>query len=366
MVLLDLFADYNFVTPSDLTRAVAHSLSATLKLGNLLGDANYPMDIGLGNVSQVGKSRRMRINAAVHGEVAYAFTKHEGSGVGGTNEAAGAALTSGKLFVLIDNVRKEFDNQFIESVLRGTQMISVRIPYHEPLQVEANRSLWQMTSNNAEITPDLANRSVIVNINEPAKLKAGEQRKSSAGWDDATFVYISENQGMYLAAVHTIVGAWILAGKPRTNEVRHTFTAWTQSLDYITNEMLGLPKLMHHHQAAYLALSNQKFGWLRQVVIEAVKKHADILLKNPDATLTLAATDFGELSEDNGITIPGLRSSSGIKDVMEVARQIGNVMKEIFKESDEVEVERYTVTRIETTTTGSHHPTKQYVVRLRK
>lgn len=64
-----LFADYDFVTNGDLSRAVAQVISPALKIGGLLGNVDYPMDFGLANKSQSGKSHRSSASSACHARV---------------------------------------------------------------------------------------------------------------------------------------------------------------------------------------------------------------------------------------------------------------------------------------------------------
>jgi hypothetical protein len=102
-LLLDLFADYDFVSPSDRSRAIAQAISPALKLGNLL-KTDFPLDVGLGDQQQAGKTHRMKINTAIYGENAFSLTKTQG-GVGSLDESIATALLSGKPFILVDNAR---------------------------------------------------------------------------------------------------------------------------------------------------------------------------------------------------------------------------------------------------------------------
>src|SRR5207244_3364173 len=56
----ELFSDYDWVTGSDLSRAVAQVLSPALRLGDLLPGADFPIDLGLADQSQGGKTHRMK------------------------------------------------------------------------------------------------------------------------------------------------------------------------------------------------------------------------------------------------------------------------------------------------------------------
>lgn len=336
-LLLDLFADYVWVSPSDASRAMAQLLSPALKLGNLLGDVDFPLDVGLADQSQGGKTHRMRFTAQVYGEKAYVLTKMEDRGVGSTGEIIGAALIAGKLFILIDNVRGGFSSEILESTLRGTGSVTIRIPYRAPIQVLTRRSCWQLTSNAASFTPDLANRSIVTNHRKPEKLRVGESRKSSAGWGDEVYQHIAQHQDIYLGAVHAIIREYILRGKPRTRENRHNFTVWVQSMDYIIQELLGMNPLMNDHETSHATLSNPNHAWLRQVIL--------IIAQKSKLPHTMRPSDMGDLSEEYGITIPRLQMRSGGEDAVRARNQhIGRILKPLFAEEETLQVENYRVT----------------------
>jgi hypothetical protein len=336
-LLLDLFADYVWVSPSDLSRGMAQLLSPALKLGNLLGDVDFPLDVGLADQSQGGKTHRMRFTAQVYGEKAYVLTKIEGGGVGSTNEIIGAALVAGKLFILIDNVRGGFSSEILESTLRGTGSVTVRIPYRPAIQVPTRRSCWQLTSNAASFSPDLANRSIVTNHRKPAKLEAGEERKSKTGWGDEVYLHIVKHQSQYLGAVHAIIREWIVRSKPRTNENRHNFTVWVQAMDYIVQEILGLAPLMNDHETSHAALSDPNHAWLRQVVLVLIQKFNLPYSARPD--------DMGNISEEYSITIPRLQLRTSGDDAVRARNQhIGRILASLFKEEPTIRVESYNVT----------------------
>ena len=157
-----LFADYRWVSPSDLSRAVAQVISPSIKLGNLLPGADFPLDLGLGNESQAGTTHRCKVIAALYGEQAYPVISQTG-GVGSFDEKLGTALCSGKLFVTMDNLRGVVNSPLLESTLRGLVAVSVRMPYRSTVLIQTDRVLIQLTSNNANLTKDLTNRSIITN-----------------------------------------------------------------------------------------------------------------------------------------------------------------------------------------------------------
>jgi hypothetical protein len=327
-LLLDLYRDYDFVSPGDLSRAIAQTISPALKLGNLL-ETDYPFDISLADQSQAGKTHRMKIIAAVYGEKAYTITKTTG-GVGSFDEKVGAALLSAKLFVLVDNARGDIDSQLLESILRGAGAVDVRVPYRGSIQVSTRRCLWQLTSNAANFTKDLAARSLIVS-NRKQPLGYELHHQSSLGWGDAVLVNLARRRAEYLGAVYAVVGEWIRRGKPRTDETRHTFRDWVQAADYIVREILGLAALMEGQATTRQILSDPVVGWLREVALK--------IEETGQLGKTLQASDLGDLCDNEDITIPGFREpkTASLNRYIERNRQVGKNLKKIF---DEVPLEK--------------------------
>jgi hypothetical protein len=365
-LLLDLYRDYDFVSPGDLSRAIAQAISPALKLGNLL-ETDFPFDVSLADQSQAGKTHRMRIIAAVYGEKAYAITKTAG-GVGSFDEKVGAALLSAKLFVLVDNARGDVDSQLLESILRGAGAVDVRVPYRGSVQVSTRRCLWQLTSNAANFTKDLAARSLIVsNRKQPPGYEL--RARSSLGWGDEVLVNLARQRAEYLGAVYAVVSEWIRRGKPRTNESRHSFRDWVQALDYIVREILELAPLMDGQATTRQILSDRVYGWLREVGLKVEK--TGLLGK------TLQANDIGDLCDDEGITIPGLApSKSSVLTIQNEQRnrQVGKNLKKIFEEIApaqnpprgtpeglrSLELETWEIERWEERAVGETKPTKKY------
>jgi hypothetical protein len=363
-LLLDLYLDYAFVLDGDRSRAVAQTLSPALKLGNLL-DTDYPFDISLADQYQAGKTHRMKLIAAVYGEKPYTITKTSG-GVGSFDEKVSAALLSAKLFVLVDNARGDVDSQILESILRGSGAVDVRVPYRGGFQVSTRRCLWQLTSNAANFTKDLAARSLIVsNRKQPPGYELNY--KSSLGWGDAVLANLARQQPKYLGAVFAVVKEWIRRGKPRTDETRHAFRDWVQSLDYIVQEILGLAPLLEGQQTARQILSDPAYGWLRAVAlkVEEMGRLGE----------TLQAGDLGDLCDEEDITIPGLRESKANLLTQREARnrQVGKNLKKIFDEVPLVknppagvmglrclDLETFEIERREERAVGETKPSRKY------
>jgi DNA polymerase-1 len=339
-----LFADYKWVSESDLSRAVAQVISPALKLGNFLPGADFPIDLGLADQSQAGKTLRMKIAARIYGENAYTVINKRG-GVGSLDETLATALCSGRLFISIDNVRGEIDSQLLESTLRGTGSVPVRLPYRSEILVRTDRVIVQLSSNSANLTKDLANRCIITN----SRKQSGDYRPHLP-WGQEFIRLLEDRQPTYLGAVHAVVREWILRGKPRTHETRHDFRDWVQSLDWIVQNIFQLPPLMNDHSETQSRLSNKVFSWFREVVLGIVRA-------NKNLPVTVQATDIRDVCDAYSIVIPGLRG-----DADDEARNqfLGRLLAQVFSDSETVVVEEFSATRF--LEKGSHKPIKKYSI----
>src|SRR5205823_2508994 len=114
--LLQLFNDYDFVSGSDKSRAVAMTLSPAFRFGKLITE-DFPLDISEADESQSGKTYRQKVIAALYGERPFVINKSEDNerGVGSLTEQVGQALLSGKPFLMMENIRGSVCCPLLES-----------------------------------------------------------------------------------------------------------------------------------------------------------------------------------------------------------------------------------------------------------
>jgi len=232
--LLGFVSDFDFTTRSDLSRAIASFISPALRFGNLL-DADFPLDLAEADQSQAGKTYRQRLVCAIYGESPYVIARRE-FGVGSLDESISCALFSGRPFISIENVRGALDSQILESAIRGHGHVNVRISHTGEVQLSTHGVCWQLSSNRAATTRDLANRSVITRIR---KRPIGYQYQEFPEGDLLT--HIRRNHAYYLSCVFAIVREWVEAGKPCTDECRHDFREWVQPVDWIVQKPIQSP-----------------------------------------------------------------------------------------------------------------------------
>ncbi len=293
-----ILGDFQFATEGDRSRAMAAIITPTLVMGGLLG-GRAPIDLGEADDSQTGKGYRNKITAAIYRCTPCAVTQSSG-GVGSLKESFDAALVAGRVFVSIDNVRGKIDLAALESFCTETTY-SARIPYQPPIEIEPTRTLLMMTSNRAEMTIDLANRSSIVRM-----LKRGDDYKFTRYREGDVLDHVQAHQPFALACVFRLIREWHERGKPRSPMRNTTFRAWSTTLDWIVCELLGGAPLMAGHREVQKRTANPALNWIRDVAL-AVKR-------NSRCGVWLRAHDLLDLLDGSGVEVPGLRPDESPDD----------------------------------------------------
>jgi len=326
--ILGLLDDFNFVTPADKSRAVASILSPALKMGDWIDD-DFPMDVAEADQSQSGKTYRQKVVCRIYNETPSAITAPRG-GVGSLDETISAALIKGRPFITLDNFRGKLDSTILEQAIRGMKRVSCRA-LRTSADVDARPFNWQLSTNGTEFTRDIANRSIITRIRkQPREYQFKEYVEGSLE------AHVAALQPFYLGAVFSIIQEWSRNGCPKTNETRHDFRGWCQSLDWIVQNIFGLSPLLDGHREEQARTANPAMQWLREVTMAARGA------KRLDCELTTA--QLVGIAEDAAIDFPGNAASKE-----EPPQRAGKLLGRVFKESDgqPVNVDGLTVTRTE-------------------
>jgi hypothetical protein len=288
--LLELLEDFDFTMDSDRSRAIASFIAPALRFGHLL-TADFPLDLSEADVSQSGKTYRQKLVCAIYGERPHVIARRE-NGVGSLDESISSALSSGRPFILFENVRGFLDSQLLESAIRGHGHVGVRVPHRGEIQLSTENVCWQLSSNQASTTRDLANRSVITRIRKrPASYRYQVYPEGDL------LAHVQANHGYYLSCVFTIAREWFKTGKPRTQEFRHDFREWCQVMDWIVQNLFKLPPLLDGHREEQERISNPYLNWLRDVAI-AVDQAGRL-------DEGLRPGELVDLSAQRGVVIPG-------------------------------------------------------------
>ncbi len=346
-ILHDLLDGFNFVTPSDRSRALAAIITPALVFGGLL-QGRAPVDLGEADNSQTGKGYRNKLTAAVYRGKVRMVTQRKG-GVGSLEESFDAALIQGANFIGIDNVRGTIDSPAIESFLTEDTYFA-RIPYLGSVEIDPRRVIVQMTSNKADITRDFANRASCVRI-----LKQPEGYQFRSYPEGGILEHVRANQPLYLGAVFAVEKAWHDAGKPRTDERRHDFCVWAQTLDWIVQNIFHAAPLLDGHRDAQTRMATPALNWLRDVALAVAK--------DGKAERWLRTNVLVDVMAYAGVEVPGLGEGGELGDDdtrKMVLQSVGRKLARCFDGDDVRAVDGIRVRR-RATLDDAARPTKEYL-----
>lgn len=317
-----LVDEFLFQDEGDRSRALAAFITPALRLGGFLNGKteHAPIDVAEADQSQSGKDYRHNLACALYNEASYFVTAKAG-GVGSVDESFAAALISGRPFVCLNNFRGRMDSQNLEAFSTCPSLFPCRIPHRGEALVDPKRFILQLSSNGLETTRDLANRASICRIRK----RPGFQYRDTLG-------ELQRRQPFFLGCVFSVIGEWIANGKPRTSDTRHDFREWSQTLDWIVQNILGCAPLMDGHEAAQERTSNPALSWLRAVALVVAGENR--------LGVPLIASELVEVCDLHAVEIPGKPA-----DEDRAKRQVGSLCKQLFRDGDSVNVDGFTVAR---------------------
>lgn len=325
-----LVGEFDFQSAGDRSRATASFITPALKLGGHL-HGNVPADVAEADRSQAGKGFRQKLIAAVYNETPSLVT-HRNGGVGSVDETLNEKLIAGHPFIQLDNFRGKFDSQHTEALLTAEKRFPARVPHCREVMIDPSRFFLMLTSNGLDTTPDFANRSSIVRIRKREGFAFSKYPEGDL------LQHVRACQSNYLGAVFAIIRRWIEGGCLRSNETRHDFREWVQTLDWIVQNILGEAPLMDGHRAAQERVSNPDLTFLRNLALAVANqdRHREFL----------NASALYEIAEVSDVEIPRLREHDEDKGKL----LIGSIMARLFKTVKSLTLDGFTVTRHEAET----------------
>jgi len=309
---------------------MAGIISPGLRFGRLL-DADFPLDMCEADQSQTGKTFRMKLISAIYGESPFVVVMPSESkkGVGSLDESLSEALRSGRPFIVLENLRGEVSSQLLESAIRGGDVVSVRCAYSRTTLIETDHVYWMATSNRAQTTPDLANRSFIT------RLRKRDMDKPFTTYVEGNLLnHVETRRDYYLSCIYAVIRDWHARGKPKTEERRHDFREWARTLDWIIQKKFKLPPPLEGPRSEQLRMSSVGLTFLRDLAL--VVQTANMCNDDLTASMLASLCDAGE------IDVPGC--SPGADNSL-ITKRIGTLLGPLFKESVSIEVEGFVVER---------------------
>jgi hypothetical protein len=327
--LLGLLEEYDFVSPSDKSRAIAQILSPALRFGRLLGpEVDFPIDVAEADQNQSGKTYRLKVEAAIYNEIPYTIAPpNSKKGVGSLEESFSNALLSGRPMIILENWRGGVNCPMIETAIRGTGRVEVRVPYRANVEIETSNIIVMLSSNSAESTPDFASRMIISRIRR--KPDTYNFKKYPEG---DLLQHVRSNSIHYLSCVGAVLREYHKRGKPHSQETRHTFKDWVQSMDYIVQDMFRLAPLLDGHQEEQLRMGSKNLVMLRDICLVIERKQKTKIWLPTHKILGLCR---GE------IDLPQIKTN----DPVQGARSLGQMLSYTFFDREVIKVEGFIVKR---------------------
>jgi hypothetical protein len=183
--------------------------------------------------------------------------------------------------------------------------------------------------NGLEATRDFVNRAIITRI---AKRDPGY--KFHAYKEGNILARIKAHQATYQAAIFRILVDSDELGRQHTNEDRHDFVEWAQTLDWIVQNFFNLPPLLDGHVEEVLRVSDPALSWLRQVAIAVAKE------KRLNEGLT--TTEIIDIAQARGVEFPGVRP---LIDLDQLSMYAGRLLNRLFRNTQEIMIDRYKIRR---------------------
>jgi hypothetical protein len=316
--LLELFDDFDFVTPADRSRNFAMVITAGLRMSGLL-DVPVPIDYSEADQSQAGKTLRQAAIRFIYGCDDIPIVPRKNQGTGSFDETLGEHLYKGHAFAPMDNVRGKVESELIEALATAPSgVVTVRLPHIGSVEIDVSRASLQISSNGVSMTPDLSNRCCIVRIRK--------NRSASSFNHDDLLAHIKESRGKYLGCALAVIRDWIERGRPMRPTGEHDMRIWDRTLSDIV-EHAGMPPMMTGHHEIKQRTSSPIKNWLRQVAFHM------------KPGLSYNASDLLDISETHEIEVP---VRSGERMAMTLGRKLAPLFTD---ESPTVDIDSLKVTR---------------------
>ena len=310
--LCHLADDTLFASAHDGWRDFASLLTPALAMGGWI-KGPVPMDLSVAEEFESGKGYRQQVIGAVYNMKLFTVGTTEG-GVGSLDESVATAMSKGKFLIQIDNVVGDFKSPFMAALMTAED-ISVRIPFSIATGVNPRRHYFFVTSNGANLTPDIASRCNVVRL-----LK----RPSTYAWkafpEGDLLDHVRAQQEHYLGCVFRIIKAWHEEGKPRSKNQGHRFREWFQIIDWILEHICGAKGVFEDHREAQEQQTGAAASFLTSIA-EAFHPQP------PDSNVAHSASDILAVAIENQIKVLGA-SPDATPETME--RQIGNILGSFF------------------------------------
>jgi hypothetical protein len=202
-------------------------------------------------------------------------------------------LRGGAAAILIDNLRRPLDSPVVAAALTATFWDDRLLGTNDLLHLPVTCS-WLVTANNPRFRREIARRTVRTRLD--AKVERPWER---AGFRHTNLLaWVREHRGEIVAAVLTLVQAWIVARKPLGTRSLGSYERWAAVIGGIL-DVAGIPGFLGNLDIQYEAADGEGEAW-RRLVEAWWEKHGDAAVSAGELfalAVELEGFDFGKGDE---------------------------------------------------------------------
>ena len=128
----------------------------------------------------------------------------------------------------------------------------------------------------------------------------------------------------------------------KTDESRHDFRPWAQTLDWVVQNLCGQAPLLDGHREQQDRIANPAWQWMRELALA--------VLRDGKGEQLLETHHLADIAYRNNVELPGLGQGAvydGASDAerKQVLLQIGRKLNTAFGAADEIEIDGIILTR---------------------
>lgn len=221
LILDELLVDFPFVSNSDRAHAVA---ALVLPFVRRMIRGPTPLHLIEAPTPGTGKSLLAEVIAAIsagHGAHPMTLGREEEE----NRKRITAALSRAQSVMLIDNVRVGLDSSVLAQVLTSTRFTD-RILGQSRMIDLPNDALWLATANNPRLSLEIARRSIRIRL-DPKRDRPWQGRSFK---HERLLAWARERRSDLVAAILTLVSAWIATDTPPGTQTLGSFESWSETI----------------------------------------------------------------------------------------------------------------------------------------
>lgn len=238
-IILDLFVDFKFVSPADLSRAIACLFMPAMCHAGLLRNDFRPLSYIDADSEGAGKGTMIYFLTCPYVD-SYGLVTQDDASIGSIDEKIASCIKDGNNHVVLDNLKptrkmKELSSSFIEAMMTADK-ISFRCAGERMSELDLRWANLYVTTNGMKLSRDTADRSLYISI-----------RKQDPGYkyrqyENGLKNWLIERRPEIMSAIFTILKEYVEHGKPLAKvKEKHRFLYSVPAVNYIVTEIFGLP-----------------------------------------------------------------------------------------------------------------------------